>query len=108
MFFLLYRQKDIDKITEGNYRNYVIDKLTCEFMENKTLESRMLFLWILRVVYFPVKHSYPYNKYIYFLFSISLFMEQFVSVVLQGEGGYILWVYEWNYHAWFKFKLLIN
>ena len=35
-------------------------------------------------------------------------MEQFVSVVLQGEGGYILWVYEWNYHAWFKFKLLVN
>ena len=23
--FLLYRQKDIDKIIEGNYRNYVID-----------------------------------------------------------------------------------
>ena len=34
MFFLLYRQKDIDKIIEGNYRNYVIDKLTCEIMEN--------------------------------------------------------------------------
>ena len=29
-FFLLYTQKDIDKIIEGNYRNYVIDKLTCE------------------------------------------------------------------------------
>ena len=25
MFFLLYRQKDIYKIKEGNYRNYVID-----------------------------------------------------------------------------------
>ena len=25
MFFLLYRQKDIDKIIEGNDRNYVID-----------------------------------------------------------------------------------
>ena len=25
MFFLLYRQKDIDKIIDGNYRNYVID-----------------------------------------------------------------------------------
>ena len=36
MFFLLYRQKDINKITEGNYRNYVIDKLTCEIMEIKT------------------------------------------------------------------------
>ena len=36
MFFLLYRQKDIDKIIEGNYRNYVIDKLTCEIMENIT------------------------------------------------------------------------
>ena len=29
MFFLLYRRKDIDKIIDGNYRNYVIDKLTC-------------------------------------------------------------------------------
>ena len=28
MFFLLYRQKDIHTIIEGNYRNYVIDKLT--------------------------------------------------------------------------------
>ena len=41
MFFLLYRQKDIDKIIEGNYRNYVIDKLTCEIMENKPFGSRM-------------------------------------------------------------------
>ena len=41
MFFLLYRQKDIDKIVERNYRNYVIDKLTCEIMENKPLRSRM-------------------------------------------------------------------
>ena len=41
MFFLLYRQKDIDKVTEGNDRNYVIDKLTSEIMENKPLGSRM-------------------------------------------------------------------
>ena len=44
MFFLLYRQKDIDKIIEGNYRHYDIDKLTCEpkfNMENKPLGSRM-------------------------------------------------------------------
>ena len=41
MFFLLYRQKDIDKIIEGNDRNHVIDKLTCEIMENKQLGSRM-------------------------------------------------------------------
>ena len=34
MFFLLYRQNDIDKIIEGNYQNYVIDKLTSEIMEN--------------------------------------------------------------------------
>ena len=40
MFFLLYRQKDIDKMMEGNDRNYVIDKLTCQ-MENKPLGSRM-------------------------------------------------------------------
>ena len=31
MFFLLYRQKDIDKIIEGNYRNYVIDKLVWDY-----------------------------------------------------------------------------
>ena len=41
MFFLLYRQKDIDKIMEGNDRNYVIDKLTYEIMENKQLKSWM-------------------------------------------------------------------
>ena len=41
MFFLLYRQKDIDKIIKGNYRNYVIDKLSCEIMENKPLESQI-------------------------------------------------------------------
>ena len=41
MFFLLYRQKDMDKIIEGNDRNYVNEKLTCEIMENKPLGSRM-------------------------------------------------------------------
>ena len=41
MFFLLYRQNDIDKIIEGNCQNYVIDKLTCEIMENEPLGSRM-------------------------------------------------------------------
>ena len=41
MFFLLYGQKDIDKIIEGNYRSCVIDKLTCEVMENIPLGSRM-------------------------------------------------------------------
>ena len=41
MFFLLYRLKDVDKIIQGNYENYVIDKLTCEIMENKPLGSRM-------------------------------------------------------------------
>ena len=41
MFFLLYRQNDIDKIIGGNYQNYVIDKLTCEIMEDKPLGSRM-------------------------------------------------------------------
>ena len=39
MFFLLYRQKDIDKIIEGNDRNYAIDKLTCEIMENQFANS---------------------------------------------------------------------
>ena len=41
MFFLLYRQNDIDKIIEGNYQNCVTDKLTCEIMENKPLGSGM-------------------------------------------------------------------
>ena len=41
MSFLLYRQKDIDKIIEGNDRNYVIDNFTCEIMENKPLGFRM-------------------------------------------------------------------
>ena len=41
MFFLLYRQNDIDKTIEGKYQNYVIDKLTCKIMENKSLRSRM-------------------------------------------------------------------
>ena len=41
MFFLLYRQNDNDKIIEGNYQNSVIDKLTCQIMENKPLGSRM-------------------------------------------------------------------
>ena len=40
MFFLLYRQNDIDTIIEGNYQNFVIDKLTCEIMKNKPLGSR--------------------------------------------------------------------
>ena len=29
------RQNDFDKIIEGHYQNYVIDKLKCEIMENK-------------------------------------------------------------------------
>ena len=41
MFFVLCRQNDIDKIIEGNYRNYVIDKFTCEIMENKPFGSWM-------------------------------------------------------------------
>ena len=55
MFFLLYRQKDINKIIEGNYQNYVIDKLTCEIMENKPHRSRMYFLWIFVSGIFPSK-----------------------------------------------------
>ena len=41
MFFLLYKQNEIDKIIEENYQNYVINKLTSEIMENKPLGSRM-------------------------------------------------------------------
>ena len=42
MFFLLYRQKDIDKVIAGNYRNYVIDKFTCEIsMCNQMVTSEI-------------------------------------------------------------------
>ena len=41
---VLRTSADMDKIIEGNDRNYVIDKLTCEIMENKLLGSRMQFL----------------------------------------------------------------
>ena len=30
-----YKQEDACKFFEGNYRNYIMDKLTCEIMENK-------------------------------------------------------------------------
>ena len=36
------RQNDIDKIIEGNYQNYVIDKLTCEIsMCNQMVTSEI-------------------------------------------------------------------
>ena len=63
MFFLLYKQNEIDKIIEGNYQNYVIDKLTCQVMENKPLGFGWSFYEFYEtVVYFPVKHSCLYNK----------------------------------------------
>ena len=62
----IQKTQDALQISKGNYRNYVIDELTCEIMENKPLGSRMQFLWISQVVYFPVKHSRPYNKYMSF------------------------------------------
>ena len=34
-------QRTQEAFLEGNYRNYVIDKLKCEIMENKPLGSRM-------------------------------------------------------------------
>ena len=41
MFFLLYRQNYIE-IIEGNYQNYVIDKLTCEIsMCNQMVTSEI-------------------------------------------------------------------
>ena len=66
MFFLSYRQKDIDKIIEGNYRNYVIDKLTCDIVENKPLGSRMQFSWILL--------NFIFNKSLYFSTNHTLFV----------------------------------
>ena len=47
MFFLLYRQKDIDKVIEGNDRNYVIDKLTfacyCPTCEKNLVQRQIFF-----------------------------------------------------------------
>ena len=37
----IQKTQDAYKISEGNHGNYVIDKLTCEIMENKPLGSRM-------------------------------------------------------------------
>ena len=37
----IQRSQDALQISKGNYRNYVIDKLTCEITENKPLGSRM-------------------------------------------------------------------
>ena len=44
MFFLLYRQKDIDKIIEGNYRNYVIDKLVRDYGKYTTRVPDVVFM----------------------------------------------------------------
>ena len=37
----IQKTQDRLQISKENYRNYVIDKLTCEIMENKPLGSRM-------------------------------------------------------------------
>ena len=42
MFLLLYRQKDIDKIIEGNYQNYVIDKLLVSLCKRNDRQSYIL------------------------------------------------------------------
>ena len=47
MFFLLYRQNDIDKIIEGNYQNYIINKLTCDII----------------IFYFLIFFSFPIQLY---------------------------------------------
>ena len=62
MFFLLYRQRDINKLIEGNYRNYVIDKTHVWDYEKYTIRVPHVVLWILQVVYFPVKHWCVYNR----------------------------------------------
>ena len=57
----------------------------CEIMENKPLGSRMKFLWILRVVYFPVKHSCLYNKKI-IIYSLLLKTESLDNAILALIG----------------------
>ena len=54
---LLYRQRDIDKIIKGNYRNYVIDKLTREIMEiNHSGPGCSFYEFYEWYRYSPVKH----------------------------------------------------
>ena len=60
--FLLHGQKDINKIMEGNYRNYVIDKTHVWDYGKYTIPVPHVVLWILRVLYFPVKHSCVFNR----------------------------------------------
>ena len=37
----IQKTQDAYKFWKENYRNYIIDKLTCDIMENKPLRSRM-------------------------------------------------------------------
>ena len=53
-----------------------ISSLVRTDMENTPPESRMCFVWILRVVYFPVKHSCLYN----FFFSKSNIQIETISL----------------------------
>ena len=43
MFLLLHRQKVIDKIIEGNYQNYVIDKLVVRLCKTNLSGPRCSF-----------------------------------------------------------------
>ena len=44
MFFLLYRQNDINKIIEGNYQNYVINKLVYDYGKYTTRVPDVVFM----------------------------------------------------------------
>ena len=80
MFFLLYRQKDINKIIEGNYRNYVIDKLTqayqlssfclfhvaCMYTSEEEPANKLLLCWFLNTA----ARLSPVDQFISFIWSV--------------------------------------
>ena len=70
MFFLLYRQKDIDKIIELREITEITSLINSRVRLWKINHSRpgYSFYEFLRVVYFPAKHLCLYNKIKYYYF----------------------------------------
>ena len=79
-------------------------------MENKPLGSRMQFLWILRVVYFPVKHSCLYNKRIYHMEeSVLLGTKPLVDSIrhfIRDPSGVSCRIVQWRHDS--RILLLLN
>ena len=67
-FFLLYRQEYFCTNNSVKAGNDINDILTSEDMENTPLDPGCSFVWTLRVVYFPLKHSCLYNKHLHVVY----------------------------------------